>query len=174
MEKTRKLNEKIGQIVSQISHLRELQQEITGNAASDDSTNPRPRHDSPVRGLTKTVEEIKTEISDLQEEITKHKKSIAMYDASNRKIIQDVSEIILRGDDAIIEIFGEIIKQRSSMLRMGTGTGTGMGTGMGRGGKMRTLRRGVKKNTRRSRRRYSKLKKNTQRCRSRKSKTRRR
>ena len=162
MENTRKLNEKIREKESQIRYLRELQQEIKGNAASDDSTNLRPRHESPVRGLEKTVDVIEVEISDLQKEIIRYNQSIAMDDASNRKIIQDVSEIILYGD-AIIEIFGvqiqiEIEKERK----------------MGRGGKMRTLRRGVKKNTRRSRRRYSKFKKNTQRCRSRKSKTRRR
>jgi chromosome segregation ATPase len=147
MENTRELNDLIRQKESQISHLRELQQEITGNAASDDSTNLRPRHDSPVRGLEKTVEEIKTEISNLQDEITNYKKSIAMDDASNRKIIQDVSEIILYDDHEIDEIrkYHEMIeKQRKSL--------------MGMGGKMRTLRRGAKKKTRRPRRKYYSIK----------------
>ena len=158
MEKTRKLNEEIGKNISKIGELR---------------SRLRRRDDSPGRMKSQNTElesesELRKESSEKEKANEVHENSIAMYRASNRKIIKDVSEIILRGDDAIIERFGEIIQERErerarEILMM-----------RGRGGKMRTLRRGVKKNTRRSRRRYSKLKKNTQRCRSRKSKTRRR
>ena len=158
MENTHKLNEEIGKNISKIGELR---------------SRLRRRDDSPGRMKSQNTElesesELRKESSEKEKANEVHENSIAMYRASNRKIIKDVSEIILRGDDAIIERFGEIIQERERerareilMMRR-------------RGGKMRTLRRGVKKNTRRSRRRYSKLKKNTQRCRSRKSKTRRR
>ena len=157
MEKTRKLNEEIGKNISKIGELR---------------SRLRRRDDSPGRMKSQNTElesesELRKESSEKEKANEVHETDIAMYHASNRKIIKHVSEIILYGD-AIIERFGEIIQERERerareilMMRR-------------RGGKMRTLRRGVKKNTRRSRRRYSKLKKNTQRCRSRKSKTRRR
>jgi hypothetical protein len=132
-------------------------------AQSGTSTSTRGRDVSPDR------DSIKPNQSDsilevLVREIKNHEENIQSYKELNRNIIHDVSEIILYGD-GIIERYAEIIRQRERM-----------------GGKRRTLRRAVKKNTRRSyrsrrlcRRQYSmsKLKnKNTQRRgRSRKSKT---
>lgn len=164
MENIHKLDDNIRQNTDNIEHLRVLLEEkVTDNPTSSHN---RSRDDSPVRTPIKTVKELTNDISELEEIIEHLQQTIAMYAISNRKIIQDVAMIISDGDRGIDNI----------LMRQG------MRWGMGMGGKIRTLRRAVKKNTRRSyrsrrlcRRQYSmsKLKnKNTQRRgRSRKSKT---
>ena len=159
MENTRKLNELIRQNKSKIGELR---------------SRLRSRDDSPERMKSQNTElesksksELRKESSEIEEANEVHEKSIAMDHASNLKIIQDVSEIILRGDSAIKILFDEIILERERERARKI-------LPRRRGGKMHTLRRGVKKKTRRPCRRCYSIKRKGSHMSKRKMITRRR